>query len=49
MNLAPQVTLGDLEPAGTATVNESCNTQLALYTTERQHDMRPAVKFRKPA
>ena len=49
MNLASQVTVRDLEPAGRGTVSGSCNSQLALFTTERQRDLRPAVKFRKPA
>ena len=49
VNLAPHITLRDLEPAGKGTVSGNCNTQLALFTTERQRDLRPAVKFRKRA
>jgi len=49
VNLAPHVALRDLEPAGKGTVSGSCNTQLALFTTERQRDWRPAVKLRKAA
>jgi len=42
-----QVTLHVLEPAGTGTVSGSRNSQLALFTTERQRELRPAVSFSK--
>jgi len=47
VNHALQFTLRDLEPAGTGTVNRSCNSQLALFTTERQCAWRPEVAFSK--
>ena len=40
-----QVTLHDFEPAGRGTVIGSCNSQLALFTTERQRELRQAVSF----
>jgi len=42
-----QVKLSDLEPAGTGRVSGNCNSQLALFTTERQRELRPAVSFSK--
>ena len=36
-----------LEPAGTGTVSGSCNSQFALFTTERLRELRPAVAFSK--
>jgi hypothetical protein len=47
VNRTSQVTLRDLEQAGTGTVIESCNSQLALFTTKRQRELRPAVAFSK--
>jgi hypothetical protein len=35
--------LRDLEPAGTERVSRSCNSQLALFTTERWRGLRPAL------
>jgi hypothetical protein len=46
-NRAAQVTLRDLETAGTRTVSRSCKSQLALSTTERQRELRPVVAFPK--
>ena len=46
-NRAAQVTLRDLEPAGTGTVSRSCNSQLALFAAERQRELWPAVTFSK--
>ena len=42
-----QVTIRDLEPAGTGTDSGTWKSQLALFTTERQRDLRPAVAFSK--
>jgi hypothetical protein len=47
VNRGSPVTLRDLEPAGTETFGGSCNSQLALFTTERQRELRPAVEFSK--
>jgi hypothetical protein len=47
VNRVSQVTLRDLESPGPGTVSESCNWQLALFTTERQRGSRPAVTFLK--
>jgi hypothetical protein len=47
VNHAPQVTQRDLEGPGTGIVSRSCNWQLALFTTERQSKLRPAVVFSK--
>jgi hypothetical protein len=50
-NLAAQITLRDLEPAGTGSQQElqlaTRNSQLALSTTERQRELQPAVAFPK--
>jgi len=42
-----QVTLHDLQQAGTETVSGSFNSQLSLFTTELQGKLRPAVAFSK--
>jgi hypothetical protein len=36
-----------LESAGKETASESCFSQLALFTTERQRDFRPGLAFSK--
>jgi len=46
-NRASQVTLHELEPAVTGTFSRSYNWQLALFTTERQRELRPEVAFSK--
>jgi hypothetical protein len=46
-NRAAQITLRDLETAGTRTAGRSCKSQLALSTTERQRELRPVVAFPK--
>ena len=46
-NCALQVTLYDLEPAGTETDGRSCISQLVLFTTEQQHELWLAVTFLK--
>jgi hypothetical protein len=43
VNRASQVTLRDLEPAGT----EQCNLQLPLFATERQRDLAQVVALSK--
>jgi hypothetical protein len=45
VNRVLQVTLHDLEPAGTGTDSGSCTLQLALFTAEQQHELRLAVAF----
>jgi len=47
MNRAPQVTLRNLQPAGTWIGSGSCESQLAVFTTERQRELLPAVAFSK--
>ena len=54
VNQTSQVTIRDLETDGTGTVSESwnshlpiSNSQLALFTTERQRDLLPEVAFSK--
>jgi hypothetical protein len=47
VNFASQVTLRDLEPSGKGTVSGSCNSQHALFTAERQRELRLAVAFSK--
>jgi hypothetical protein len=47
MNRAFQGTPHDLEPAGTG--SHWSNLMIALFTTERQRESRPAVHFRKSA
>jgi hypothetical protein len=47
VNSASQVALRDLEPAGTETVSRSCNSQLALFKSERQRYLRPVVALSK--
>jgi hypothetical protein len=47
VNRAPQVTLRNLQPAGTWIGSGSCNSHLALFTTERQRELLPAVTFSK--
>jgi len=47
VNRASQVALRDLEPAVTGTVGWSCESQLALFTPERQRELLPAVAFSK--
>jgi len=46
-NRALQAALRGPELAGTGTVSETCNSQLALFTTGRQCALRPAVAFSK--
>jgi len=48
VNHASQVTQRDLEGNGTGIVSRNCNWQLALFTTERQSELRPAVAFFNP-
>jgi hypothetical protein len=45
VNLTSHVTLRDLEPGGKGNVNGSCNSQLALFTTKRQRELRLAEAF----
>jgi hypothetical protein len=45
VNRASQFALRDLEPAEPETVNGSCNSQLALFKTMRQCELRPALAF----
>jgi hypothetical protein len=45
VNRVLQVTLYDLEPAGTGTHSGNCISQLALFTTEQQHELQLAVHF----
>jgi hypothetical protein len=40
-----QVTLRDLQQAGTVTVSGSCDSHLELFMAERQGELRPAVAF----
>ena len=47
VNRASQVTLRDLEIAVTGTVSGSCDLQPALFTTERQRELRAEVAFSK--
>ena len=47
VNHASQVTQRDLDGTGTGTVGRSFNWQLALFTTERQSELRLAVAFSK--
>jgi len=44
---ASLVTLRDLEPGGTRTIRLSCNSQLALFTSERRGESRSVVVFSK--
>jgi len=46
-NRVLQAGLRGTEPAGTQTVSGSCNSQLALFITERHRELRPAVAFSK--
>jgi hypothetical protein len=45
VNRAQHGSLRDLEPAGTRTVSGSCNAQVALFTAERQGELRSVVTF----
>jgi hypothetical protein len=47
VNRVSQVALFDLYPAEPETVNRSCKSQLALFTTNQQREVRPAVAFFK--
>jgi len=54
VNRESRITLRDLQSAATGTVSRSCNSQianrnsqLALFTTERQHDLGKVVPFSK--
>jgi len=44
---APCMSHFDLQPAGTGTVSGSCSLQLALFTSERQCELRLSVVFSK--
>jgi len=47
LNRAPQVTLRNVQPAGTRTGSGSCNSHLAVFTMERQRELLLAVAFSK--
>jgi hypothetical protein len=47
VNRALQVALRDLETDGTGTDGGSCNSRLALFTTQRQRALQLVIAFAK--